>query len=312
MYALDKKTGNVSVRRVADIASKRRLLTERDDKLMKELEDSSTIVIDEIRKGKLKMRSRDRRTLDRLVLALMRNDPYSGINYGQIRRNIISTVGQGLTDAFATKKGQIDSRWAQEFVSQRSSHDYLTMLFSPDDNLVLKMLGLMRLREYRPADGSFFVIGDSPVLIVRGMWNGTTNLAAPDSQIILPIHSRRLLVYSWDASVSLLESGPVLHFDQVHSLNTDYFAGTDCRYVFGRRPEILRQANERQYPVSPTNRHVEVGDGWRMMLKVLQETSHSRATRAAVDHKRLLDFAEDAVRRASLEGDEGKAEKKPC
>ena len=60
LYALETHTGKITIRKVGDVASKPRLLTERDDHLMNAIEARAARVVNRIRKGALDMRPKER------------------------------------------------------------------------------------------------------------------------------------------------------------------------------------------------------------------------------------------------------------
>ena len=63
VYELEKESGRIRRRKIAEVASKPRLLTNRDDELMRDIERRSASVIDKIRKGKLTILEAERRDL---------------------------------------------------------------------------------------------------------------------------------------------------------------------------------------------------------------------------------------------------------
>ena len=240
IYEMDKETGTIRTCNVKDVASKPRLLTERDDELLRCIERRSARVVGQIRKGKLELEQEDRRVLDSLVFAMMRNDPYSGLDDRKTRKDTVDDVSHEFAETIEKHGGSIDLQLLMDFVDGRSNHDYLSMAVGKQDGLVLKALGLMGLQVCQPAIGEFFIIGDSPVLVVRGTSNGVRNLLNAGSQVILPIHSRHVLVYGWETPENLIQFGNDADRKQVRSLNQDYFLGTNCRYIYGRDVESLR------------------------------------------------------------------------
>ena len=85
VWQLDKRTGLVEICQVKSAASKQRLMTDRDDELMKHIEIQATGPIRNIRKRKLRITEKDRNAIDQLVAAMMQNDPYNGVDYEKAR-----------------------------------------------------------------------------------------------------------------------------------------------------------------------------------------------------------------------------------
>ena len=298
VHEMDKQTGSIRTCKVKEVASKQRLLTERDDDLMKTIEKSSTRVVGQIRNGCLDISQKDRQALDSLVFALMRNDPYSGFDEARTREETVQSVSLEFAAAVGNQGGSIDLQRLNDFVDQSLNHDYLDHAMAKGDSIALRTLGLMGLQTHLPVDREFFVIGDSPVLAVRGTLEGVPNLLNPGSQVILPIHSRRVLIYSWDTPANLIQPGGVLDRQQVRSLNQDYFRGTKCRYIYGRDRESLRRARMPQIQSTGRVRSMRVNDGWRTMQSEVRKISASRVTRD-VERRRARDsLAGNLVERA--------------
>ena len=76
LYELDKRTGSIERRNVADAASKPHLLSELDDELVRKIEVVSSKAVARIRKGDLHIDKEDRQALDALTWVLYLNDPY--------------------------------------------------------------------------------------------------------------------------------------------------------------------------------------------------------------------------------------------
>ena len=209
VFELDRETGNIEVRRVADAASKQRLLTERDDELMKSIEQRTKDLIGRIRKGKLNLNEEDRRALDKLVFALMHNDPYSGFDDETTRRKIVDSLSNMVVEAFAQQGGAINIQDMRDYTNELWSHDYLSTMIEMEELMVLDALRFMGLSAHKPVDSESFLLGDSPVLVARGTVSGVTDLRNPGSQIILPIQSRCMLVYSWETPFNLIQSGNI-------------------------------------------------------------------------------------------------------
>ena len=298
VHVLDKLTGDISTRNVADVASKQGLLTERDDQLMKDIEVHAARVIDRVRKGMFEIKRSDREALDALVFAIMLNDPHSEIDDERTRREIVDSLSNEIVEAFRQQGGLVDLQGMKEYVESRFNHDNLSVTLGKPDNMVLRVLNHMGLSAHAPPSGEFFVIGDSPVLVVRGMVDGVSNLKNPGSQVILPIHSRRALFYSWGTPMNLIQSGVELDHEQVRSLNRDYFQASTSRYIFGRSPDVLKQTRIPQFMSEQRVRQMAVADGWVEMQSELMNTSRSRAEWNAEQRRNLRYYARTEVQKA--------------
>ena len=298
VYELDRETGNIEVRRVVDAAWKQGLLTNRDDELMKSIEQRTKDVIGNIRKGYLNLKEDDRRALDNLVFALMHNDPHSGLDEETMRENLLHRESSTVVESFRQQGGTVDHQVIKDYANELWSHDYLSIMMEMEESMVLDVLRFMGLSVHRPVDGESFLIGDSPVLVVRGTVSDVTDLRNPGSQIILPIQSRCILVYSWETPFNLLQSGHVLDQVQVRSLNLDYYQESNSRYIYGRNLDSLQTVQTLKKRRSPESRSTEVNDGWEMMQSKVLEISRRRASRDAEQKRLLKSFARDLVQKA--------------
>ena len=299
VYALDKLVDTVTLRKVAEVASARHLLTDRDDQLMKNIEVQSSPVVERIRKGRIEITNRERRILDKLVFALIRNDPYNRFGNDETRLELIQTLSEKIRKTLNLHGGSAEPGTIETFIDERFTHDYLDISINPQDNLPLQALGLMGLTVYDAPADTAFVLGDSPVLILRGTTNGQRSLLNPGSQVILPIHSKKVLVYTWDKPSNLLDSGSPMHQKQVVSLGRDYYRNSNCRYIYGRNQELLGRSQMLQVEwVSPV-RSNRVSEGWYKMRLDSLQVAKSRQVNDAED-KRVLDREiQDMVRKAA-------------
>ena len=160
VYELDKQTQTVTVRKVSEAASKPRLLTEKDDGLMREIESRTAAAVDSIRKGRLNLIGvKDRQALDELVCAMMLNDPYSGFDAEATRKDTIAEGTAKLNEALNRSGGMIDEPTVRNSLDERLNHDYVSLFMNSTSNQVILALKLMGLRACRPTDGEFFIIG---------------------------------------------------------------------------------------------------------------------------------------------------------
>lgn len=266
VYELDKQTMAIAVRKVKEAASKQYLLTERDDELMRGIESRAATTIDAIRKGRLnRIDENGRQSVDNLVLGMLVNDPYQGVDVGTARETAIAEMVRRLSQAALKYGGILDEPDFRGFIDTRFTHDHLSGLMDLTGSQALMALRLMGLQAFKPADGESFIIGDSPVLAIRGAMNGGTNLLNPGSQVILPIGSRCILAYTWATETNMIDDGGTLDREQVRSLNSDYYHGAKCRHIYGRDEDTLKRARLLPLTWTPHERSNEVKSGWFMM-----------------------------------------------
>lgn len=271
VYQLDKETKEINVRKISEVASQKELLTDRDDELMRHIEKRTAPIIDKIRKGNIKINGSDRKALDRLVAAMIQNDPYNGLDQGNMREDIIQTITREVVDAFKSSGGLVKQDDLKEYIEERFSHDYLTLTFDREDNQILDVLGFMGLTANYALKEGAFIVGDSPVLVARNSVEGSPSLRNPGSQVILPINSKSLLVYQWAIPRNLLEKGPPVDKEQALSLNRDYYHESNCRFLYGRTTDSLEQSRMLRLQWTPRTRSTGISDGWAAMESQLRE-----------------------------------------
>ena len=266
IYQLDKQTKELTLRRVKDVASKPGLATHRDDNLMHNIENHATEAVRTIRKGHLnQIDEKSRQAVDRLVCSMLLNDPYSGANAKSERDKVIAESVRELSQAVKRGGGVPDQDYFERFLSENMSHDWLSGFMVSESNRISPALQLMGLRIYGPADGAAFIIGDSPVSVIHNTVGRKTNLLDPSARVIAPIGSRCALVYSWTADMNVIGDGGTLSNGQVQSLNSDYYHGTECRYIYGRNEETLRRSHLLPLTHVPFEHPNEVRSGWFIM-----------------------------------------------
>ena len=282
VYELDKETKVVAVRKVSEAASKARVLTERDDEVLRGIESRAATVIDAIRKGHLDRINEDgRRAVDKLVMAMTLNDPYHGIDVETTRASAIADVIGELNEAVNRYGGALDEPDIRNFMDERLTYDLLSGFVDSPTQLVASALRAMGLQAFTAREGEFFIIGDSPVLVVRGVVDGERNLLNSGSQVILPISSRCVLAYTWSTEMNVIDGGGTLDSEQVRSLNSDYYHVTKCRYVYGRNKETLRRSRYLSLSWTPRGRSNDVSSGWMMMQHLRQTKERLQAAQNA-------------------------------
>ena len=178
--------------------------------------------------------------MDDLVLVLMHNDPYSGVKLAQLRESVTADMSREYAEAFRQHGGMIDLQDFKKLLADMFPNDFLEQAMTREVNLPRIALGLMGLRVHKTVKGEHLVIGDSPVLVLRAVYDGSPSLLHPGSQVILPINSRQVLVYRWITQNNTIQSGHNLDKDQARSLGKDYFHETDSRFVYGRTKISLK------------------------------------------------------------------------
>ena len=303
VFQMDKTTGTIEVCKVSKVASKQGLLTDADDGLMRSIEQEATPVIEKIRKGTTSINRSERKGLDRLIAALLQNDPYHGPDRAKMREETIASTAQAVVAAFAASEGLLNEEAAKEYADELCNHDYLKLMFGRESNKVLTVLGFMGLTaNYSTEDGSF-IIGDSPVLAVRNSVEGTPSLQNPGSQVILPISNKCLLVYRWETSRNILDKGPAVDRQQALSINRDYYHGSDCRFLYGRTSDSLERSRMLQIQYAPGTRSMEVKDRWLAMRDQLREQEERDQAQEVADKEELLRAVRQVVERARVEQD---------
>ena len=270
VYELNVVTRNIKERNIEQIASTQRLLTDKDDDLLKKIERRASTAIGSIRKGNVAIGPKGRKALDEFVFALLANDPHGVLDTEKVRKEVVETYSAELVSAISRWGGQVNQESVEDYLNRGINHDYLNMLLvNPSKSLALECLHKMELQVHKAVDGEFLAIGDSPVLVVRRDYNGTASLGNPGTQIILPIQSRLLIAYTWLVPINTRAFGPELDRQQVRSLNQDYFQLSKSQNIYGRDIETLEWAQQVQLEWTEKERPVKVSDGWVAMQQFL-------------------------------------------
>ena len=263
IWELDKRTGAAIKRKVKDVASRQELLSDRDDELMKKIEIEANRPIRRITKEKLDISLRDRIAIDRLVAAMIQNDPYNGLDERTARQDAIKAVSKSVQDAFAREGGLFEPGTLESYMDERLNHDYLTLTLGNRDYAVQSMLHHMGLKAVFASEGDGFIIGDSPVLAVRSSAGPEgPNLLNPGSQVILPISTQCTLLYDWTTVPDFIALGGPIDSRQLLSLNQDYSHESNCRFLYGRTEESLTMSRRPRLKWRNAQRSTEVSQGW--------------------------------------------------
>ena len=267
---------------------------------MGEIEHRAVEPIGLIRKENLRLTIGDRRAIDQLVAAMMINDPYNGFDEEKTRRSAISSTGKTVKDAIEHWGATITPETLQVLVERHLNQDYLNHALGSEESIVPTMLGYMGLRAIYTGDGEYFMIGDSPVLAVRRS-HGTAgpSLLNPESQVILPISSRCILVYDWLTEPSLISHGGKIGSKQLLSLNQDYYHESNCGFLYGRTEETLIQARKLRFSLGNTNPSANPNVGWRAMRQHLTDRRSQIAEKNARDAESLRQSTREMALRAA-------------
>ena len=135
VYELDKQTKAVTVRDVSEAASKTHLLTDRDDELMHDIESRAAAAVDAIRKGRLNRIGEDhRQAVDRLVCAMILNNPYSGFDAEATRRKVIDEEISELSETVKRYGGILDEPDFRDFFDESLNHDWVSSIMESTSN----------------------------------------------------------------------------------------------------------------------------------------------------------------------------------
>lgn len=291
VYELDKQTGAIKVRRVSEAASKQRLLTEKDDELMRDVESRTATTIDAIRKGHLdRIDENARQTLDRLVSTMMLIDPYGSAGAEEARERVLADGISELSEAAKRRGGKPDESYFRDFLDKSLGHNWLSGFMGSESNWITISLRLMGLRVYRTTNGEFFIIGDSPVLVIPYSMNSKTDLLNPSAQVILPISSDCMLVYAWTTDTNVIHRGGTLDKAQILSLNSDYYHWTKSRYIYGKNEEAVRRSRMLTMAGRPLECASTVNYGWSMMQHLQHFMRRRRETHNAT-RAQALEYA---------------------
>ena len=300
IWELDKRTGATTKRKVKEVASKQELLSDRDDELMRRIETEATRPISRIRKVDLDISLRDRISIDRLVAAMIQNDPYNGFDEGKARQDTIDSVSKSVKEAVALAGGFFEPGTLESYMDERITHDYLTLTLGGENYVVPSMLRHMRLQAIFALEGDSFIVGDSPVLAVRGNEGAAgPNLRNPGSQVILPIGSQCILFYDWATTPNLIAHGGTVDSRQLLSLNQDYFHVSNCRFLYGRTEESLTQNRRPRVNWGTAQRSTEVGQGWSAFQQYFASIEAKNAEKEKWDAEGLRLEARKLVQQAA-------------
>ena len=299
VWELDKQTKLIEKRKVRDVASKPKLLTESDDELMIRIENEATQPIGQIRKRNLPITEKDRRAIDQLVAAMMQNDPYNGFDEEMTRQSAIEAVTKPVKEAIEHWGGVIEPGVLETFANQRLNHDYLTLALGRDNSMVPTMLGQMGLQAIYAPEGESFIVGDSPVLAVRHRGTDGPSLLNLGSQVILPISSQCILFYAWSTEQNLIVDGGTVDSQQLLSINQDYLHQSNCRFLYGRTEECLTRSRQLRISWENPQRSTNVSRGWLAMRQHLASVHAKDAEEEEQASEMLMLEARELVLKAA-------------
>ena len=300
LWELDKRTGVATKRKVRGVASKQELLSDRDDELMKNIEIEAARPIGRIRKNNLDISLRDRISIDRLVAAMLQNDPHNGFDERNARQDAINSVSKSVKDAVALAGGILEPGTLESYMDERLNYDYLTLTLGAENSVVQSMLHHMALHVTFAMEGDGFIIGDSPVLAVRSNEGATgPSLLNPGSQVILPIGTQCMLFYDWATAPSLIARSGTIDSRQLLSLNQDYSHESNCQFLYGRTEESLTTARRPRVNWENSQRSNEVSQGWFAFRQHLANVQAKNAEKENRDAEGLRLEARELVQQVA-------------
>ena len=114
IYELNKQTNDVAIREVNEVASKSRLLTEKDDQMLHTIENRVEKAVQAIRKGNLDSIGEDgRQTIDRLVCAMMLDNPHGVADAEATREKVIHEAVGDLSEGVQRLGETLDETYFQ-------------------------------------------------------------------------------------------------------------------------------------------------------------------------------------------------------
>ena len=298
VYELDKETNEVNIRKIADAASKQRLLTVRDEELLGRIESQASRAVGKLRDGRIDITEMERRALDSLVFAMLVDNPYGTFDASKVRAEVIEDRSNKLEAALLRHGGFMVRKGLRALLDENLPYDYLSMSFEGRESLARKMLQLMGLRVHRAVADEPLVIGDSPILVVHNTVDGQTSVPHPGTEIVLPVSSKYVLMYNWTTPSKLIDRGHALDRERVRSLNRGYYHASNSNCIYGSTRDSLEQSRVLQLLWLPQERSVEVNDGWWMMREELQRVQREQVA-ADAEGMRVYDgVARELVRAA--------------
>ena len=104
LYQLDRVTGDITTKKVKQVAGQVKLMTEQDNTVLRDIENAANGPIDNIRKRHLdQITETDRENVDELVLALLLNHPR--FQKELLRKEVVHDRYQFLTSTIECQGG---------------------------------------------------------------------------------------------------------------------------------------------------------------------------------------------------------------
>ena len=298
VYVLDNETGTIDLGFVKELASQMNLLTALDDHRRTRAEQQASSAIQRIRKGKLDLSIQHRKALDRFVFILMVTDPYAGVNKSEMRETVIKDVSQEFAETAIRQGLPIDREHLEVYLEGLMPRDYLDVILESGSGLVLMILHLMGLTVHKAKKP--VVLGDSAVIPVRRSVNGKPSLLNHGSEVLLPISSNYVLVYSWANPTNVIQRGNDLTPQQITTLGQAYYHFTQSRYLFGRTSEALRSAQMDPHVPDSDGTVTPHNDGWLVMQEIAKQTEIAKVVEDRERRRRL----EERIKQLALRGED--------
>ena len=229
----------------------------------------------------------------------MLNDPYNDFDLDKVRQELIEAESMSSKEDMEHWGGTVDPRTMEEILDENFPHDYLTMMLEGQNSLVLRVLRFMGLWAVYSEQKESFIIGDSPILLIRNDGPTGHSLLNPGSQVILPIGWQCVLMYDWSIGINLIQAGTTDR-RQVVSLNQDYCQGSNCRYLYGKNEESLTRSRGLKLQWGNSQRPTEVNNGWLAMQQFLGKVQAMEVESDEQNRKNQRFAASDLVIAARL------------
>ena len=283
VYELDKHTKAIAVREVSEVASKPRLVTERDDSRLKKIEDAAAKAMGMVRKRAdiEEMRAGDVMdgfdALHQLAVAMEPINPYIGVTGQGSRTTALDAFVATVKETMEQKGETLDEQDFRKYIDESLNHEVLSV------NGIYGGLFMWTPHVHRAPDGGHFVIGDSPVITIRSR-DGIP------LQRILPVSSRRVVTFTYNIPRGLVQIlgesstrtiSSTLTGDEVNSLNAHYFYRTRSRHIYGRNKSVLKQS-ARQPPEWAVPESTSTDYDADLMLKLMTTRMFAKYEKADI------------------------------
>ena len=285
---LDRVTGDITTKKIRQVARQVKLMTEQDDTVLRDIEDGANGPIDKIRKRRLdQITETDRENVDELVLALLLNHPR--FQKEPLRKEVVHDRYQSLTSTVECHGGLIDHQVAyatlHQYASQNNLLEFKRYGRRSRARLLLRSMGLT---VHEPPPGESFVIGDYPVVDFSSDHVGCHRLPYQGLRVVLPISHNCLLMFDSMSDGNIIDEAAPVSLDLLRTLDEIYRTDPRCHYIYGRTMESLARSSKPHLVWSEANPSLLVDRRWSSVqsgIKNLERLEEERKTaRESVMH----------------------------